>query len=382
MFLRILTIILTLFLLAGCKSDTKESVQPGSSQLISMEYAKGFRILKYDNFVELEIKNTSPGSDEVYRYALIDRLQAASVTLNKDEYDGIILTPVQSLVVTSTTHIPPLELLGVEDRLKGFPGSNYISSERTRDLVDSEQVRELGSNEGINTEVLIDINPDLMIGFSVNGRNRSYETVEKAGIPVILNGDWVESDPLAKAEWIKFFGILFQKESKADSIFSKIKDDYIKAVKIAENATSKPVVMSGAMYKDVWYLPAGSSPEAKFLKDANVDYIWSESEGTGSLSLSFETVFSKAREADIWLSPSSFRTKQALLNSNERYGEFNPFKSGRIYSFANVRGETGGIRYYELGTARPDLVLKDIIKICHPELLPEYQTFFFKELPE
>ncbi|NNK88186.1 MAG: ABC transporter substrate-binding protein [Flavobacteriaceae bacterium] len=349
---------------------------------MEMEYAEGFRMFTYDNFVEIEIRNTSPGSDEIFRYALIDRVEAASITLNKDEYDGIILTPVQALVVTSTTHIPSLELLGVEDRLKGFPGSDYISSERTRKLVKDGQVRELGSNEGINTEVLIDINPEVLVGFSVNGRNRSYESAKKAGVTVLLNGDWVESDPLAKAEWIKFFGALFQKESLADSIFKNIRDDYNKAVNIAENAGSKPVVMSGAMYKDIWYLPAGSSPEAKILKDANVDYIWSDSEGTGSLSLSFETVFNRAKEADIWISPSNFKSKQDLLNSNERYGEFKPFKTGQIYSFTNVTGETGGIRYYELGIARPDLVLKDIIKICHPELLPHYQTFFFKTLPE
>ena len=379
--MRILAVILVFFIVTGCNSEKQNALEHKSVEIINMEYAKGFRILRHQSFVEIEIKNTSPGSEEVYRYALIDREKASSLTVNKDEFDGIVLTPVKSLVATSTTHIPSLELLGVEGLLKGFPGCDYISSEKTRKLINSGQLRELGTNEGINTEVLIDINPELMVGFSVSGNNRSYDSARKAGIPVILNGDWVESDPLAKAEWIKFFGTLFQKESKADSIFSKIRDDYNNAAKIAEGVDVKPVVMSGAMYKDVWYLPGGNSPEAKILRDANVDYIWSESTASGSLSLSFESVFNEAKEADIWISPSSFKSKQAMLSSNVRYAEFSSFQTGQIYSFANVTGETGGILYYEQGISRPDLILKDIIKICHPELLPDYQTYFFKALP-
>lgn len=134
------------------------------------------------------------------------------------------------------------------------------------------------------------------------------------------------------------------------------------------------------MHKDVWYLPNGTSPEAQILKDANVNYLWSETSGTGSLALSFEAVFDKAKDADLWLSPSYYNSLNALEKANQHYTKFDAFTNKNIYSFANTTGKTGGVLYYELGTARPDLVLKDVIKICHPELLQNYTPYFFKAL--
>ena len=298
----------------------------------------------------------------------------------KDEYDGIIITPVKQIVVTSTTHIPALELLNEEETLIGFPGTDYVSSEKTRQRIDNGSIRELGKNEGLNTEVLLSLKPDVVIGFGVDGTSKSLNTISKANIPVIYNGDWVEKSPLAKAEWIKFFGALYNKTKEADSIFSTIETDYKAAKTLAKTVKNRPTVLSGAMHKDVWYLPNGTSTEAQFLKDANVDYLYADTKGTGSLSLSFESVFEKAKSADLWLSPSYYPTMDALKQANTHYTQFDAYKNNAIYTFSNTAGKTGGVLYYEIGLARPDLVLKDIIKICHPELLPEYKPYFFKPL--
>ena len=298
----------------------------------------------------------------------------------KDEYDGIIITPVKQIVVTSTTHIPALELLNEESTLIGFPGTDYVSSEKTRQRINNGSIRELGKNEGLNTEVLLSLKPDVVIGFGVDGTSKSLNTISKANIPVIYNGDWVEKSPLAKAEWIKFFGALYNKTKEADAIFLTIETDYKAAQKLAKTVKNRPTVLSGAMHKDVWYLPNGTSTEAQFLKDANVDYLYADTAGAGSLALSFETVFEKAKSADLWLSPSYYPTMDALKQANTHYTQFDAFKNNNIYTFANTTGKTGGVLYYELGLARPDLVLKDIIKICHPELLPDYKTYFFRPL--
>jgi iron complex transport system substrate-binding protein len=238
----------------------------------------------------------------------------------------------------------------------------------------------LGKNEGINIEVLLEVQPDVVVGFGIDGNNKSFETIKKSGIPVVFNGDWVEHSPLAKAEWIKFFGVLYNKRQEADSIFKSIENSYLEAKSIASNAQNKPTILSGAMHKDIWYLPNGTSTEAQILKDANVDYLWSETKGSGSLSLNFEVVFEKAKKADIWLNPSNFTAYEALKKASEHYTKFDAFKNKTIYNSANTTGETGGVLYYELGIARPDLVLKDIIKICHPELLVNYKPFFYKPL--
>ena len=367
------------FLLWNCKKSSEDVISKANLKDYSNPtYAKGFELVKFENYKVLRIISPWQNSEKVFNYAIVD--SNFTSILKDNEFDGVISIPVKKIVVTSTTHIPPLELLGVENALIGFPETDYISSEKTRDRIEKGLVRELGKNESINTEVLLEINPDVVIGFGVDGVNKTFENIQKANIPVIYNGDWVESSPLAKAEWIKFFGILFNKENVADSIFKTIESNYLKARSLAANAISRPTVLCGAMHKDIWYLPNGTSTEAQLLKDANVNYLWGDTAGTGSLALNFEVVFDKAKNADIWISPSYYKSYEALEKANEHYTKFESFKNRQAYSFSNTLGEKGGVLYYELGIARPDLVLKDIIKICHPELLEDYTTYFFKPL--
>ena len=134
------------------------------------------------------------------------------------------------------------------------------------------------------------------------------------------------------------------------------------------------------MSKDIWNLPAGNSFVSKFLKDANLDYLWRKTKGNGSLSLSFESVFEKGINADFWIAPGYFTSKNQLLKSNKLYAKFKSFINNNIYTSSNRKGETGGVLYYELATTRPDLVLKDIIKITNPKLLPDYKTTFFEKM--
>lgn len=365
----------------ACKQETKSSLT-ADQNIVNYEfkYAKGLTISEHSDYKVLTIKDPWPKADKAYTYALIQRDKMAENKLNHEAFDGVIAIPIQNIVVTSTTHIPALELLEVEQTLVGFPGSDYVSSEKTRARIDNGNIRELGKNEGINTEVLLELKPDVVVGFGIDNSNKTFETVKKSGIPVIYNGDWVEGSPLAKAEWIKFFGVLYDKTTEADSIFRQIESDYLEAKQLAFKIENRPTVLSGAMHKDVWYLPNGTSPEAQILNDANVNYLWSNTTGIGSLALSFESVFEKAKDADLWFSPSYYSSFEALQKANEHYTKFSAFKNKSVFTFANTTGKTGGVLYYELGTTRPDLVLKDIIKICHPELLKNYKPYFFKPL--
>jgi len=204
------------------------------------------------NSLILDIKTPWPNAAKQYRYLLIDKNQISKTPIIPEAYDGIITQPIEKIVVTSTTHIPALELLGVAETLVGFPGTDYISSENIRAHIDNGTIRELGKNESLNTEILLELNPDLVVGFGIDGNNGSLETIKKAGIPVVFNGDWVENSPLAKAEWIKFFGVLFNKEKVADSIFNAIEKDYLAVKKLAKNAKTKPTVLSGAMHSDIY----------------------------------------------------------------------------------------------------------------------------------
>ncbi|UKM64682.2 ABC transporter substrate-binding protein [Flavobacteriaceae bacterium GSB9] len=374
----VLLILLTF--LACKKKEQSIKISDKIASEIPLSHAKGFSISTANDYKILTISNPWPNAEKVYKYALVEKSILPKITLNRDEFDGIITLPINKIVVTSTTHLPGLELLQVQNTLVGFPGTDFISSEKIRTLIDSGNIRELGKNEGLNTEILLELNPNVVIGFGIDGNNRSLETVKTSGIPVVFNGDWVENSPLAKAEWIKLFGVLYNKEREADSIFNGIEKNYLEAKKLVANLKNKPTVLSGAMHGDIWELPNGNSTEAQLFKDAGMDYLWKNSTGTGSLKLNFESVFVKAKNADIWLNPSNYTSLETLKNGNEHHSSFNAFKNKKIYSFTNTTGETGGVLYYELGITRPDLVLKDLIKIGHPTLLKNYELYFFKAL--
>ncbi|MCF6307219.1 MAG: ABC transporter substrate-binding protein [Flavobacteriaceae bacterium] len=370
-----------LFLFASifsCNEKVKdEKLSEKTIKNSNIEFAKGFDISYHEGYKIITLKNAWPGADKEFKYALIE---SGIVLESPEEYDAIVTIPIDEIVVTSTTHIPSLEMLHIEETLIGFPNLDYISSEKTRKRITEGHLVELGKNEAINTEVLIEINPDLVVGFAVDGNNKPLNTIKKTGIPVVYNGDWTETTPLGKAEWIKFFAAFYNKEEKANELFTEIKTEYKKAKKLAENAKSTPTVLIGAMYKDVWYVPQGKSWAAQFITDANGNYLWSNTEGTGSLSLSLESVLDKAEHAEIWIGPSYYTNLKQLQKAHAVYEQFDAFKINKVYSFTNKVGETGGLLYFELAPNRPDIVLNDMIKILHPELLPDYELYFFDKL--
>jgi iron complex transport system substrate-binding protein len=247
-------------------------------------------------------------------------------------------------------------------------------------LIAAGKVKELGNNHDLNTEVLLDLHPDVIVGYGIDNHNPTLDNLEKSGLAVVLNGDWNEETPLGKAEWIKFFGAFYGKQKEADSLFKAIEKDYLRTLEIAKGATTTPTILAGDMYEDHWYLPKGSSWGSILLKEAHGTYLWEDTAGTGSLSLSFETVLEKAKEADFWITSGQFSTLKEMTDSNPHYAEFKAFKTKKVYAFSGKKGTTGGILYYELAPNRPDLVLKDIVKLLHPELLPGYTPYFFAPL--
>ncbi len=342
-----------------------------------VKYAKGFSIINYDGFSIVKVSNPWPEANKTYTYILKERNGIVPDSLKNNL---TINVPIKNIVVTSTTHIPSLEMLGEEKSLLGFPNLNYISSEKVRALIDAKKIKELGTNQSLNTEVLIDLQPEVIIGYGLDNSNPTLDNFEKNGLKVLLNGDWNEQTPLGKAEWIKFFGALYGKQELANKIFTKIEKDYLKTLEIAKRATTNPTILAGDMFEDKWYLPQGTSWGCQLLKEAKGNYLWAETTGTGSLSLSFETVLEKAKEADLWITSGQFASLKEMTDANPHYAQFSAFKNKKVYSFSGRKGKTGGVLYYELAPNRPDIVLKDIVKIVHPELLTGYKPFFFEKL--
>jgi iron complex transport system substrate-binding protein len=367
-------IALIAFIFIKCKNETK---QISISNKNEIKYAKGFSIENKKGFSIITVKNPWPNATKTYTYILQEKNGIIPDSLKQNI---TIQVPVKSIVVTSTTHLPSIEMLEEEKTLVGFPNLNYVSSDKIRALIDAKKIREVGNNQSLNTEVLLDLQSEIIIGYGIDNNNPTLDNLEKSGLKVLLNGDWNEETPLGKAEWIKFFGALYGKQKQAAALFSEIENEYNKTIEIAKKALSKPSVLCGDMYQYRWNLPKGTSWGSLILKDANANYLWGETSGTGSLQLSFETVFEKANQANFWITSGQFSTLSEMKTANPHYAQFDAFKNKNVYSFAGKKGKTGGILYYELAPNRPDIVLKDLVKILHPELLIGYKPFFFEKM--
>lgn len=369
------TILIFLFTLFACKKDIHKNTAINIDNEI--KYAKGFSLQNYSSFSVLRISKPWPGATKVLKFVLVKKNGVVPDSLKSLKK---ITIPIKKIVATSTTHLPSIEMLNEEKTLIGFPHLDYISSELIRSCIAQNPIAELGNNQSMNAELLLGLKPDLVVGFGMDNNNLIYSQLEKFGISVIFNGDWNEQTPLGKAEWIKLFGALYDKQTRANNLFKEIENNYISIKTLAQKATKKPTVLCGDIYEGNWFLPSGESWMSQMLIDANANYLWKDTKGTGSLPLSFETVYEKGKFADFWFSSGQFTSFEEMKQSNIHYTKFDAFTKKKVYTFSLKKGAKGGVVFYELAPNRPDIVLKDLVKILHPELLPDYKTFFYSTL--
>jgi iron complex transport system substrate-binding protein len=363
----------------GCRQEkpeqTNDSISKGPST--SLRYAEGFSVSVIENSKLVEIAYPFQGATSGYKYLLVPRGENVPV---HDAATRVISTPVKNIVCTSTTHIPFLDYLNETDALVGFPTTDYVSSEKMRARIDGGKVLDLGVDKGMNMERLVMLKPDMVMGYTMSSDYGQFKKVEELGIPVVLNAEYLEKHPLGRSEWIKFMALFFNKEKQADSIFRVIEKNYLEIQKITTSLTHRPTVMSGVVYGDAWFLPGGQNYASKILNDAGCDYIWKDDPSHGFLELSFESVYEKARDADYWIGVATFKTLEEISDSDHRYTRFKPFIQKQVYTYDARKGAKGGSEFLELGYLRPDIILKDLVKISHPELLPDHSLYFHKKL--
>ena len=341
-----------------------------------LDYAKRFQAWTYGGIIEIKV-NAGSQSPDTITYILIPRGTEGHHHLAADH---IIEVPVQKLVVTSTSHIPSLSLLGISETLVGFPNTEYISSPEIRKRTDQGLVQNVGDANGLNFESLIALQPELVMTY-LSGADRSeLQQLDQSGIPYVLNFDFMEEAPLGRTEWIKFIGLLVGKTKQADSVFDVIENKYQTLQRTTSNLTLKPTVFSGILYGDTWFAPGANSFAAKLIEDAGGAYSWSDLKSSGSVELSLEAVMDRNSITDFWIGPGDYTTKAALFQADPRNAHFQAFQKDQVYNSHGRIGSAGGFEYFELAGARPDLVLGDLISIFHPEFLPDHELYFYQKL--
>ena len=366
-----------ILVLTCCKKKKAPSQRNDVASSIQLKYAEGFNVTNVGDAKLIEVTYPFQGATSGYKYLLVENGKEVPEHGNDTK---VIKVPLQNIVCTSTTHIPMLDYLGETDKLIGFPTTDYISSEKMRKQIHAGKVTDLGVDKGLNIERLAMLKPDVVMGYMLSGDYGQFKKIEELGISVVLNAEYLEKHPLGRAEWIKFVALFFNKEERGDSIFNEIEKEYLKVKRLATSVGERPTVLSGIVYGDGWFLPGGKNYAAALLRDAGCHYLWEDDPSQGFLQLTFESVYERARDADLWIGVGSYASLEELKNADERYTRFKSFGEGNVYTYNARMGAKGGNEYLELGYLRPDIILKDLVKIAHPSLLPSYDLFFHRKI--
>ncbi len=344
-----------------------------------LRYAKNFSIETFKTHKEITVRNTWVGAgDREQVYALVPR-GAELPELAKGTM--VVRTPVKRLVIMATVFLGPVRDLDLYDSLIGISYLDYVNDKRAHERVESGAAREIQSGSGMDVESMLMLQPDLILTSTTgNPTFDVHPQMERAGLPVVVTAGYMEQHPLARTEWIKFVAAFYDKEAEADAIFDEIADRYESLVALAQDAKTRPSVFTSAPYSGVWHVPGGRSYMATALQHAGADYLWAENESEGGVPLDVEVILQRAGDADYWLNPSYYASVRALLAADERFAGFRALREGRVYNNTLRVNKNGGNDIFERGVSHPDEVLADLIKIFHPELLPEHEFVFYEKL--
>ena len=362
----------------GCV-DGYDSTFDYFPQKLTVEYASGFDVEYHGNYKVITVTNPWQGAQESFRYVLVQ----CGTPAPQDVEGTVIEVPVGNIIAMSTTYLPTLEDLGLIDRLIGLDSYMWTTNTAVRARIAAGDIAEIGGGAGVNVELTLDLDPALVMTYGIGLADfDTHPVLLEAGIPVALNGDFVEQNPLGRAEWMKFIALFFNREADAAAQFEDIATEYRAVAELTTALTERPAVLLGSVYNGTWYVAGGESYMAKMLADAGAAYLWSGVGNVGALPLDFESVYAVAGEVDFWLNPdNSFWFSAAdVLESDPRYGDFAPLKRGQLFNNNAKVNEHGGNAYYEEGAAHPERVLKDLVKILHPQLLPDHELSFYRQV--
>jgi iron complex transport system substrate-binding protein len=370
----------------ACVTDFDPAVDlfPDKSEV---EYASGFSIEYANHYKILTVSNPWPGATEAdsSQYVLV---QCGTPAPEGFDEATVIEIPAARMIAMSTTYLPHIVQLGLLDRLVGVDSLMFANTPEVIARGEAGELVEIGFGSTVNVEVTLDAEPDLVMTFGSGSPDfDAHPVLIEAGIPVVLNGDWTETTPLGRTEWIKFTAAFFNAEAQANEVFGEEAGRYLALAELtaAIPQEERPTVLWSSFFSDSWAIPGGQSYIARLLDDAGGRLILSDSpeaaEQTGSALFDFETVYDAGIDAEYWV-PIAFGVSDlaSFVATDDRYADFAAVESGNVWNNDKRANANGGWDYFETGVTNPSGVLADLIAILHPDLLPNHETIYFRNL--
>ena len=359
---------------------TEEVVQAAVEQ-ISIDYAKNFTIEYHDGYKLLTVTTPWAGAEQSFSYALVPEEYAGMVDAGNAM---VIKTPIKSIITFSTTYFPFLEQIGQLESIVGVDTAMFAYNQNIHTWVEAGAIQEVGGGASmapVDVEKVIELKPEvIMTSASGVPEYDVHPQLLEAGLPVVLNADYLEPHPLGRAEWGKFIAAFYGKELEAAKLFDKLVDRYEEAKAKVAAVSAAPTVFLNTAWEDSWSVPQKDSYVGILLKDAGANYLFADQEGSASSYLGFEDILDVAKDAEFWLNPGMATDLASLSAMDARYADFGAYKSGNVYNTTARVTEMGGSDYYESGVANPDKVLMDLIAIFHPGLMEGYELYYYQKL--
>lgn len=346
---------------------------------VEIEYAENFSVEYFNNYKVVTMLPW-PGAEAPQTYVLV---QCGTPAPEGFEEAVTVEVPVQRFVGMTTTLLPHLESQGVLDRLIGVDTTLFTSNETVLEMAAAGDVVEIGgggSGGDINMELLLSLEPDLVMAQEFFAGGTTLEQLKNAGITAVLNGDYADTSPLGQAEWGKYVALFFNTEAAATEVFDGVAERYEALKAMTADIAERPTAIAASPFNGTWYMPGADSTIAQLIADAGGDFLFADLPGT-SVPLDFEVVFERGAEAEFWVNANQFwATLEQMLADDSRFAGFAAVANGNVWNNNKRMNANGGSDYFESGAANPDVILADLIKIFHPDLLPDHELVYYQRL--
>lgn len=363
--------IMAICLLTACAG--KEGMD-GVGEKVEMRHASLLTMSQGDGYTVATIRNPWDTTKVLHQYVMV---QIGKEMPKKMPEGDVVKVPLTHSAVYTSVHCSLMDKLQAFPSVSGLGDAEYIYLEKAKRDMKSGRVKDIGSSMTPDIEKIIDLSPDAVL-VSPYENSGSYGKLGKLGIPVIECADYMESSPLGRAEWIRFYGRLFGRAELADSLFAEIETEYEALKALAKKAKKRPTVIADTKIGTTWYVAGANSTMGRMYADAAADYVFKDEKAQGSVPYDPEVVFDRGQKADIWLMKYNQTEEKTLAQlsmewpNNQRMAAFS---NGGVYA-CNL----SKVPFYEETPFSPETLLKELIKVFHPELLPEYELKYFKQM--
>lgn len=357
----------TLTVLATLPSCTGGSTLSGAAggDTLRLRYATRLQAVRHEGYTVATIADPWHEGRALHTYVLVPADAPLPPHLPKG---SVVRTPLRRAVVATSVHCGLIHSFGREGSIAGVCDLQYINLPYVQAQHKAGRIADCGSGLSPTIEKILDLRPDAIF-LSPFQNSGGYGKLENIDVPIVEMADYMETSALGRAEWMRFYGMLFGAEREADSLFRAVEANYLRLARLAAASGTRRAVVMDKQVGPVWYVPGGGSTIGRLIADAAASYPWSGDARSGSVALPFESVLEKAGQADVWLfryNAPRAATLASLLAENRGYGQFRAFRRGEVYGC-----NTATTTFYEDTPFHPDLLLRDLIVIAHPELRPQ-----------